>query len=67
MSIVAIILMVIGALNWGLVGIFRYNLVTAIFGTASIAAAIIYAVIALGGIWGIVMLFRGDHRRHHHA
>jgi len=65
MNIIAIILMIIGAINWGLVGIFRYNLITALFGTATIVTGILYAIIALGGIWGIVMLFRGDFRRRH--
>ncbi|MCL2694798.1 MAG: DUF378 domain-containing protein [Clostridiales bacterium] len=60
MSTIAIILMILGAVNWGLVGLFRFNLVTAIFGTSAIALGIVYTIIALGGIWGIVMLCRGD-------
>ena len=63
MSIIAMILMVIGAINWGLVGAFDFNLVSAIFGATSAASMLIYALIALSGIWGVVMLFRGDFRQ----
>ena len=63
MNIAALILMVIGALNWGLIGIFQFNLVAAIFGTASVLSRIIYALVGLAGIWGIVMLFQRNVRR----
>jgi hypothetical protein len=46
----AIILTVIGALNWGLVGLFRFNLVAAIFGDASVISRIIYILVALAGV-----------------
>lgn len=58
MDIAALILMIIGALNWGLVGLFRFDLVATLFGgTAGIIARIIYTIVGLAGIWGIVMLF----------
>ena len=63
MNIAALILMVIGALNWGLIGIFQFNLVAAIFGTATVLSRIIYALVGLAGIWGIVMLFQRNVRR----
>lgn len=46
----AIILTVIGALNWGLVGLFRFNLVAAIFGDMSVVSRIIYILVALAGV-----------------
>ncbi len=44
-------LMVIGGLNWGLVGLMDFNLVAAIFGSISYLARIIYIVVALASIW----------------
>lgn len=47
------------ALNWGLVGIFQFDLVAAIFGGMSgVVSRIIYTLVGLAGIWGITMLFR---------
>lgn len=44
-------LMVIGGLNWGLVGLIDFNLVTAIFGSISYLTRIVYIIIALSSIW----------------
>ncbi len=63
MNIVALILMIVGALNWLLVGVFRFNLVTWIFGASSVVTAILYVLVGLGGIWGIVMLFQRNVRK----
>ncbi|MDO4564137.1 MAG: DUF378 domain-containing protein [Clostridia bacterium] len=63
MNIVALILMIIGALNWGLVGIFQFDLVAAIFGYASVVSRIIYTLVGIAGLWGIVMLFQRNVRR----
>ena len=54
---IALILIIIGAINWGLVGIFNFNLVDAIFGTMSVISRIIYALVGISGLWGIKMLF----------
>lgn len=55
----ALILSIIGCLNWGLVGLFRFDLVAWIFGgTDAILSRIIYVVIALAGIWCINLLFK---------
>lgn len=65
MDIVALIIMIIGALNWGLIGLFQFDAVAALCGgTASIIARIIYTIVALAGIWGIVMLCKGSLTRH---
>ncbi|MBR3486669.1 MAG: DUF378 domain-containing protein [Clostridia bacterium] len=59
MDTLALILIVIGALNWGLVGIFQFDLVAAIFGGMSgVVARIIYTLVGIAGVWGITMLFR---------
>ena len=63
MNIVALILMIVGALNWLLVGIFNFNLVSWIFGAGSVISVILYILVGLGGIWGIVMLFQSNVRK----
>ena len=54
-NIIASILVIIGAINWGLVGIFNWNLVTAIFGAGlPVGAVIIYVLILISAIWLII-------------
>jgi hypothetical protein len=48
------LLVVIGALNWGLVGFFDWNLVTAIFGDMTTASRVVYALVGLGGVYMLV-------------
>lgn len=55
-SWIATLLMVIGAINWGLVGLFDWNLVEAIFGSWPAVEMIIYVLVGLSGIWGISLL-----------
>ncbi len=54
---IALVLIIIGAINWGLIGFFKFNLVDAIFGEMSILSRIIYALVGLSGLWGIKLLF----------
>ncbi|MEN6355665.1 MAG: DUF378 domain-containing protein [Armatimonadota bacterium] len=61
LSITALVLMVVGAINWLLIGVFGFNLVTAIFGysTAGIVVTrILYILVGLAGLHGISMLTR---------
>ena len=51
---VCLILVVIGALNWGLVGLFEFNLVAAIFGQLSAVSRIIYVLVALAGVYLLI-------------
>ena len=62
MNIVALILMIVGALNWLLVGLFQFNLVAWIFGAGTVVSRIIYSVVGLAAIWGIAMLFQRNVR-----
>ena len=56
---IALGLIVIGAINWGLVGIFTFDLVAWIFGGQdAIGSRIVYTVVALAGIWCVSLLFR---------
>ena len=62
---ICLILAIIGCLNWGLVGLFSFDLVAWIFGgTGALLSRIVYTVIALAGVWCISLLFRGEHAHH---
>ena len=54
---IALILVIVGAINWGLIGIFNFNLVDAIFGTMSALSRIIYTLVGISGLWSIKLLF----------
>ena len=54
---IALILIIIGAVNWGLVGIFNFNLVEAIFGVMTWFTRLIYILVGISGLWGIKLLF----------
>ena len=59
MDTIALILSIIGSLNWGLVGLFKFDLVAWLFGGSdSIISRIVYTVIGLAGVWCITLLFR---------
>jgi len=51
----ALILVIIGALNWGLVGFFNWDLVAAIFGNMSMLSRIIYALVGIAGVYMIFL------------
>jgi len=60
-NIIAYILVLLGALNWGLVGFFDFNLVTSIFnGGMAAGAVIVYTLIALAALWLILSPFITD-------
>lgn len=54
---IALVLIIIGAINWGLIGIFNFDLVAAIFGEMSIISRIVYGLVGVSGLWGIKLLF----------
>ena len=56
---ISLILVVIGAINWGAIGLFQFDLVAWIFGGQdAIISRIIYTLVALAGIWCLSLLFR---------
>ena len=58
-DIIALVLVIIGALNWLLVGLFQFDLVAWICGgQAATLARIIYSLVGIAGIWSISFLFR---------
>ena len=59
MDRIALVLAVIGGLNWGLVGIFRFDLVAFLFGgQTAVLSRVIYTLVGLAAIWCISLLFR---------
>lgn len=55
---IALVLTIVGALNWGLIGFFEFNLVTSLFGdTNSVISRIIYSIIAICGVINIGLFF----------
>lgn len=62
MDTISLILVIIGALNWLLVGLFQFDLVAALFGGQdAVLSRIIYTLVGLAGIWSISLLFRDRH------
>ena len=61
---IALIVSIIGALNWGSVGLFQFDLVAWICGGADmLLARIIYTLVGIAGIWCVTLLFRRDEDR----
>lgn len=51
LNYIALTLVIIGAINWGLIGFFRFNLVSLLFGDMTVLARIIYALVGLSGLY----------------
>ena len=63
MDKLALVLVIVGALNWLLVGLFQFDLVAAIFGgQAALLSRIVYTLVGVAGIWAISLLFRDRDR-----
>ncbi len=60
-NIIAYVLVIVGAINWGLVGLFNFNFVSMVFaGVRSVGSIITYSVIALAALWLILSPFITD-------
>ncbi len=73
LNVIAMILLIVGAINWGLVGLLQFDLVRAIFGgevgTVSSISAIVYILVGLAGLYGLYLLgpiLKGTDRDHTH-
>ena len=63
MDTIALILSIIGSLNWGLVGLFQFDLVAWLFGgQGAVFSRIVYTLVGLAGLWCISLLFRKGQR-----
>jgi uncharacterized membrane protein YuzA (DUF378 family) len=58
-NILTLVLLIIGGLNWGLVGLFGFDLVAALFGAMSPLSRIVYALVGVSALWQIVPLATG--------
>ncbi|MDP2856441.1 MAG: DUF378 domain-containing protein [Bacillota bacterium] len=54
---IARVLLIIGGLNWGLVGVFRMNLVTSIFGEGAMASNVVYGLVGIAALYELIRLF----------
>ena len=59
LNLITLVLVIVGGLNWGLVGAFDFNLVAALFGDGSALSRIVYILVGLSALWQLVPLFRG--------
>ena len=56
---ISLALVIIGALNWGSIGLFQLDLVAWLFGgQAAVLSRVVYTLVALGGVWCVSLLFR---------
>ena len=60
---IALTLLIIGAINWGLVGLFDFNLVSMLVGRMQMLENIVYILVALSGLWAISFYKRLDEDR----
>jgi len=64
---ITLVLLIVGGLNWGLVGLFGFDLVAAIFGEMSALSRIVYTLVGASALWQLIPLFRGEETRRAHA
>lgn len=55
---IALILVIIGAVNWGLIGFFQFDLVSTMFGNMTVLSRIIYALVGIAGLYSISFFAR---------
>ncbi len=68
MNKTALAITIIGAINWLLVGLFKFDLVAALFGgQTGVFSRIIYVIVGLAGLWCITLLFHNDAAEHSHS
>jgi uncharacterized membrane protein YuzA (DUF378 family) len=56
LNLITLTLVIVGGLNWGLVGAFNFDLVATLFGDASILSRLVYVVVGLSALWQLVPL-----------
>jgi hypothetical protein len=65
LNLTTLILLIVGGLNWGLVGLLSFDLVAAIFGSSSTLSRLVYVAVGASAVWQVVPLLsalRGDER-----
>jgi hypothetical protein len=57
---ITLLLLIVGGLNWGLVGLFGFDLVAALFGEMSMLSRLVYSLVGLSAFWQLIPLFGGE-------
>ncbi len=52
-DVIALVLVIIGAINWGLIGLFEFDLVATLFGAMSTVSRIVYTLVGIAGLWSL--------------
>lgn len=65
LRVLALLLVVIGAINWGLIGLLNFNLVAFLFGSASMISAIVYSLVGLAGLYALTFFGALTHEHEH--
>jgi len=66
LNVLTLVLVIVGGINWGLVGAAQFDLVAALFGgQAAPLARVVYVLVGLSALWQLVVLLTG--KRDHHA
>lgn len=60
---ITLVLLIVGGLNWGLVGLFDFDLVAALFGEMSLLSRIVYTLVGASALWQLIQLFGGAEQR----
>jgi uncharacterized membrane protein YuzA (DUF378 family) len=63
LDITALILVIIGAINWGLIGFFRFDLVAALFGELTAFSRVVYALVGIAGLYAISFFGKDNEKR----
>ena len=61
LNLITLILIIIGGLNWGLIALADFNLVTVLFGTDSVLTNVIYGLVGLSSLYQLIPFFRALH------
>jgi uncharacterized membrane protein YuzA (DUF378 family) len=56
---ITLVLLIVGGINWGLVGLFNFDLVAALFGEMSALSRIVYTLVGASALWQLIPLFTG--------
>jgi len=62
LNLITLILLIVGGLNWGLVGLFNFDLVATLFGAGSILSRIVYVLVGASALWQLIPLFEAFRR-----
>ena len=58
LDVLALILIIIGAINWGFIGFFNLDVISLLFGSLSMITRIIYAIVGIAGVYSIVLFWK---------